>query len=127
MPSDRRHFLRRFGSVAGQLGLASFLPPTLVTALESALQKNALRSAAECATDETFWKQIKLAYTVSPTFLNLNNGAVSPQPKVVQEALEHYNRWSNANPSVYMRRILNREKKPSGNVWQSSPDVKWRG
>lgn len=58
--------------------------------------------------DETFWHQVKMSYTVSSTLINLNNGGVSPQPKVVQEAVERYNRLSNETPSYYMWRILDK-------------------
>ena len=47
-----------------------------------------------------------MAYTVSPNLVNLNNGGVSPQPKVVQEAVERYNQLSNEAPSYYMWRTL---------------------
>ncbi len=58
--------------------------------------------------DETFWHQIKMAYTVSPALINLNNGGVCPQPKVVQQAVERYNQLSNETPSYYMWRILDK-------------------
>ena len=58
--------------------------------------------------DEDFWHQIKMAYTVSPTLINLNNGGVCPQPKVVQDAVERYNQLSNETPSYYMWRILDK-------------------
>jgi selenocysteine lyase/cysteine desulfurase len=62
--------------------------------------------------DERFWREIKYAYTVSPALVNLNNGGVSPQPRVVQEAVEHYNRMSNETPSFYMWRILDKGREP---------------
>jgi selenocysteine lyase/cysteine desulfurase len=62
--------------------------------------------------DEDFWYLIKQAYTVSANILNLNNGGVSPQPRVVQEAVERYNRLSNETPSYYMWRILDQGKEP---------------
>ncbi|MEO0330133.1 MAG: aminotransferase class V-fold PLP-dependent enzyme [Bacteroidota bacterium] len=46
------------------------------------------------------------AYTVSPNIINLNNGGVSPQPKVVQDAVDRYYHLSNEAPSYYMWRIL---------------------
>jgi len=58
--------------------------------------------------DETFWYQVKMAYTVSPTLVNLNNGGVSPSPKVVQDAVDRYNKLSNESPSYYMWRILDK-------------------
>jgi selenocysteine lyase/cysteine desulfurase len=58
------------------------------------------------ATDDDFWGYIQQCYTVSPNIINLNNGGVSPQPKVVQDTLERYNRYCNEAPSYYMWRIL---------------------
>lgn len=43
---------------------------------------------------------------------NLNNGGVSPQPRVVQEAVERYGRLSNEAPSYYMWRVLDQEREP---------------
>lgn len=74
-----------------------------------ALNKNYCHlSPEQLALEEDYWAQIKHAYTVSPTLLNLNNGGVSPQPLVVQEAVEHYNKLSNEAPSYYMWRILDK-------------------
>jgi selenocysteine lyase/cysteine desulfurase len=52
------------------------------------------------------------AYTVSPNILNLNNGGVSPQPKVVQDAVDRYYHLSNEAPSYYMWQILDRGREP---------------
>lgn len=76
------------------------------------IERSAHRDASDVATDEDFWYLIQQAYTVSPNILNLNNGGVSPQPKVVQEAVEHYNRLSNEAPSYYMWRVLDQGKEP---------------
>jgi selenocysteine lyase/cysteine desulfurase len=81
---------------------------SLMAALESSEQ----RPLDELVQDETFWYQIKQAYTVSPSIVNLNNGGVCPQPRVVQEAVERYNRLSNEAPSYYMWRILDQGREP---------------
>jgi len=70
------------------------------------------RSEEEIVEDETFWYQVKMAFTVSPTLINLNNGGVSPSPRVVQEAVERYNRLSNETPSYYMWRTLDEGREP---------------
>ena len=62
--------------------------------------------------DEDFWQLVKQSYTVSANILNLNNGGVCPQPRVVQEAVERYNRLSNETPSYYMWRILDQGREP---------------
>jgi selenocysteine lyase/cysteine desulfurase len=57
-------------------------------------------------TDEDFWGWVKEQYTVSPNLLDLNNGGVSPQPKVVQDAHIRFYQFSNEGPSYYMWRTL---------------------
>jgi len=52
------------------------------------------------------------AYTVSPNLLNLNNGGVSPQPKVVQDAVDRYYHLSNEAPTYYMWQILDKGREP---------------
>ncbi|MCS6982323.1 MAG: aminotransferase class V-fold PLP-dependent enzyme, partial [Flavobacteriales bacterium] len=64
------------------------------------------------AGEEDFWNWVHHAFTVSPNIINLNNGGVCPQPKVVQEALETYNRLSSEGPSYYMWRILDKGREP---------------
>jgi len=56
--------------------------------------------------DDDFWSYMQQCYTVSPNIINLNNGGVSPSPKVVQDTFERYNRYCNEAPSYYMWRIL---------------------
>ncbi len=63
-------------------------------------------------TDEEFWYQIRMAYTINPNLINLNNGGVSPAPKIVQEALARYNNLVNEGPSYYMWRILDMGREP---------------
>ena len=70
------------------------------------------QQAKDLVTDETFWYQVKTMYSSSPGILNLNNGGVSPQPIIVQDALERYNKMSNEAPSYYMWRILDMGREP---------------
>lgn len=111
MPVNRRKFIQRIGSLAGASAFSSLINPVLANTLESAIQKVAHLSAEACATDEDFWYQIRQAFTVSPGITNLNNGGVSPSPRVVQEAVEYYNRSANEIPTVNMWQILNADKK----------------
>lgn len=61
---------------------------------------------------EEYWKSIREAYTCAPSMINLNNGGVSPQPRVVQNAVEYYNRMCNEAPSYYMWRVLDQNREP---------------
>lgn len=63
-------------------------------------------------TNEDYWTVIQQAYTVNANVLNLNNGGVSPAPRVVQEALKRYNDLSNEAPSYYMWRVLDMGREP---------------
>ena len=87
---------------------ASILPMVLSGSysLADTVEIPQLEPEEDVTEDETFWHQVKMAYTVSPTLVNLNNGGVCPQPKVVQDAVERYNQLSNETPSYYMWRIL---------------------
>ena len=112
MEFNRRNFIQKFSGVAGSFALASLLSPALANSIQEALDKVKHLSPEDIAVDEEFWYQIKMAYTVSPTVLNLNNGGVSPQPKVVQNAVERYNQLSNEAPSYYMWRVLDLGREP---------------
>ncbi|GAB3795411.1 aminotransferase class V-fold PLP-dependent enzyme [Spirosoma humi] len=105
MPTSRRTFFRQSGAaLTGALTLPSFLPDAYARPFETA--DRVLKSAAEWAQDEDFWAWVKSEYTVSPTLLNLNNGGVCPQPKVVQDAHIRFYQYANEAPSYYMWRIL---------------------
>jgi len=62
--------------------------------------------------DEDFWGWIRESYTVSPNIINLNNGGVAPQPKVVQDAHIRYYQYANEAPSYYMWQILDQGREP---------------
>ncbi len=112
MAFNRRNFIQKFSGAAGTFALGSLLSPALANSIQEALDKVSHLTPEEIAVDEEFWYQIKMAYTVSSTVLNLNNGGVSPQPKVVQNAVERYNKLSNEAPSYYMWRVLDMGREP---------------
>lgn len=108
----RRTFLNNLAGFSGFAAANSLLP--LSGTLHAATLPDHLYPDLSNADlyDETFWHQIKQAYTVSPAILNLNNGGVSPAPKVVQDALDRYNKLCNETPSYYMWRILDQGREP---------------
>lgn len=110
--TDRRKFLRRLTTLTGAAAVSPFLSSARGEQLLQSLREAADRPVQEVIHDESFWHTVKQAYTVSPTILNLNNGGVSPQPRVVQEAVERYNRLSNETPSYYMWRVLDQGREP---------------
>lgn len=108
--ASRRNFLAKLGVV----GSLSFLPNIgkNTPSFDPIIQAKNEKSDDELVMDESFWYQIKMAFSVSPTLINLNNGGVSPQPKVVQDAVERYNKLSNETPSFYMWRTLDDGREP---------------
>jgi isopenicillin-N epimerase len=62
--------------------------------------------AAEVGSDEDYWREIQQAFTLDRTMINLNNGGVSPSPRVVHEAYKRYLDISNQAPSYYMWQVV---------------------
>src|SRR2546426_771913 len=67
------------------------------------------RLPADVARDEDFWLGIQQAFTLDRTLINLNNGGVSPSPRIVQEAMQRYLALSNEAPVVTMWQWLEPE------------------
>ena len=104
----RRNFLGKIGTAATALTLAPFFNTAYGKSLKKEIQKISHLNAEQAASDETFWKFIQSSYSVSANITNLNNGGVSPQPTVVQDAFVRFNELSNEAPSYYMWRILDK-------------------
>jgi len=94
---DRRRFLTT--------ALVAFQSDSTARA-QSAAASVAGRPADAVARDEDFWFNVRHAFTVDRTLINLNNGGVSPAPKVVMDTEIRYLEIENMNPSYYMWRIL---------------------
>lgn len=94
--------------MAGALTLAPLMQKALAEDVADALLSLKELAPLDAAQDEDLWARMAQAYTVSPTILNLNNGGVSPQPKVVQDAVDRYYHLSNEAPSYYMWQILDK-------------------
>ena len=73
---------------------------------QAAAQSSSGRPADSVAMDEDFWLQIRHAFTVDRNMINLNNGGVSPSPKIVMETEKRLVEIQNMGPSHYMWRIL---------------------
>ncbi len=96
----RRNFLGRLG-----VGLVAFHPDALVR-LERANRSRVSTDPAQVARDEDYWFEIRRAFTVDPNEINLNSGSVSPAPRVVQEAVAHYQTITNMSPSLWVDEML---------------------
>jgi isopenicillin-N epimerase len=95
---------RRFLSSAGRgLGLAALSSPTIAALLgdvTAASARVAHLSAEDAARDEDFWFDIQQSFSVTRGIVNLNNGGVSPSPRIVTEALVRYI-WQQEDATAY--------------------------
>ena len=103
MPS-RRAFLGRL--LAGAAAARPALVDDWQRVLGDITGFGAGRSPVELAADEDFWVEIQRAFTLDRTLINLNNGGVSPSPRVVQEAMARYLALSNQAPAYTMWNLL---------------------
>jgi selenocysteine lyase/cysteine desulfurase len=110
--TTRRSFFQKSLGVAGVYSLSSLQSNAIAEDISDALYSLNKRSPLEAVNDEDLWARIAQAYTVSPTLLNLNNGGVSPQPKVVQDAVDRYYHLSNEAPTYYMWHVLDKGREP---------------
>jgi DNA-binding transcriptional MocR family regulator len=110
--NNRRGFLKKVGTFSATAALSSIAKPLWARNLDAALKDAEGVSATDLATDEDFWYYIQESFTVSPYLINLNNGGVSPAPKVVSDAMKRYYDYCNEAPSYYMWRILDQGREP---------------
>lgn len=108
----RRNFIKKAATLAGVWGGASLFNELLAASYINHNKSVAHLSPTQLAIDEDYWSVIQQAYTVNPNIINLNNGGVSPSPRIVQEAVERYNKLSNEGPSYFMWRILDMGREP---------------
>ena len=110
--ANRRNFVKQIGLLAGAFSAESLFNQAHAAEFE---HQNLIKkdlTAKELATDEDYWSIIQQSYTTSPALINLNNGGVSPSPRIVQEAVERFNKMTNEGPSYYMWRILDQGREP---------------
>src|SRR5712692_6256904 len=100
-PMRRRDFFRASAGIA----LAALHPQSIERA-QAANKHVQDRTAESLAADEDYWAEIRTAFTVDRNLINLNNGGVSPSPRVVQDAMRRYLEISNMAPVHTMWKIL---------------------
>jgi len=98
---ERRLFLRTAGALA-------LLRPDYSHRARAATVGNN-RAAEDLARDEDFWREIQSAFTLDRNIINLNNGGVSPSPRVVQESMRRALEFSNIAPARTMWAVLEPE------------------
>jgi len=104
---SRRTFIGRFAASAATV--ASFNENGIAHALDATRFVNN-RTPEDVAKDEDFWFAVQQAFTVDRSLIYLNNGGVSPSPRIVQEAMRRYLEYSNTAPTYTMWRVLEPQK-----------------
>ncbi|HEX8559558.1 MAG TPA: aminotransferase class V-fold PLP-dependent enzyme [Pyrinomonadaceae bacterium] len=97
---DRRRFLSSVGKGVGLAALSSSAVASLLKDVRAAAKRVAHLPAAEAARDEDFWFDIQQSFSVTRGLVNLNNGGVSPSPRIVTEALVRYT-WQQEDATAY--------------------------
>src|SRR3982751_5947926 len=98
--STRREFLARAGKSVGLAALTVPAIGALLKEVEAASRNVAHLSPEQVAMDEDYWSVIQNSFTVTRGIINLNNGGVSPSPRIVTEALVRYI-WQQEDATAY--------------------------
>jgi selenocysteine lyase/cysteine desulfurase len=112
MANDRRKFLQHVGALGFAFSANSLFSKAHAADFELASKRIEHYTPQQSAADEDYWSVIQQAYTVDSNIIELNNGGVSPSPRIVQEAVEQYNKLTNQGPSYYMWRIVDQGREP---------------
>lgn len=96
-PINKRQFLRSMAATIGSSSLLSMVD------LERLLARAAHLSPAALAKQDDFWETMRHSYSVTPDFIQLENGYFSLAANPVLEAYIQHIRYVNAVSSFYMR------------------------
>jgi len=96
----RRAFLALAGRGLGLAALTSGTVASLLRDVHAAAKTVAHLTPEEAAADEDYWAAIQNSFSVTRGIINLNNGGVSPSPRVVTEALVRYI-WEQEDCTAY--------------------------
>lgn len=97
---DRRTFLSLVGKGVGLAALASASVATLLDDVHAATRRVEGLAPDAVAQDEDFWFEIQRSFSVTRGITNLNNGGVSPSPRIVTEAVCRYT-WEQEEATAY--------------------------
>ena len=99
-PVGRRDFLSNVGKGLGLMALSSATVASLFENIKAAGSAIDHLSPIKAAADEDYWSTIQQAFSVTRGIVNLNNGGVSPSPRIVTEAFVRYT-WQQEDATAY--------------------------
>jgi len=97
---SRRDFLSVVGKGVGLAALSSATVGSLLNQLHAATLRVAHLTPEEAAMNEDYWSEIQRSFSVTRGIINLNNGGVSPSPRIVTEAFVRYT-WQQEDATAY--------------------------
>ena len=97
---DRRRFLSSVGKGIGLMAMSSAAVASLFDDIRASGKYVEHLSPIEAAADEDYWATIQQAFSVTRGIINLNNGGVSPSPRMVTEAFVRYT-WQQEDATAY--------------------------
>lgn len=97
---NRRRFLSMAGKGVGLATLTSATVAGLLDDLHAATKRVENLSPQDAAMNEDFWFEIQSSFSVTRGITNLNNGGVSPSPRLVTEAFCRYT-WQQEDATAY--------------------------
>ena len=97
---DRRSFLSAAGRALGLMAVSSATVASLFENINAAGRRIEHISPLDAAMDEDYWSTIQQAFSVTRGIVNLNNGGVSPSPRMVTEAFVRYT-WQQEDATAY--------------------------
>lgn len=98
--TSRRSFLSLAGKGVGLAALSSATVANLLKSVTAATTSVAHLTPQQAAMDEDYWSTIQNSFSVTRGIINLNNGGVSPSPRIVTEALVRYI-WQQEDATAY--------------------------
>ncbi|MDQ1729003.1 MAG: hypothetical protein QOD33_1128 [Pyrinomonadaceae bacterium] len=96
----RRNFLALAGKSLGLATLSSTTVASLLREVQGATNAVAHLTPEQVAMDEDYWAVIQNSFSVTRGIINLNNGGVSPSPRIVTDALVRYI-WQQEDATAY--------------------------
>ncbi len=97
---NRRKFLGAVGKGFGMMAMSSGVVASLLETVRAKTREVEHLSPDALAADEDFWAVIQQSFSVTRGIVNLNNGGVSPSPRIVTEAFVRYT-WQQEDATAY--------------------------
>lgn len=104
--TNRRSFIKNASALGAGLWAWPLIDQSFANEFNLKWSELSVSPPSESASNEDFWSWVRHSYTSSTNLINLNNGGVSPHPKVVQDAVQRFTALSNEAPSYYMWRVF---------------------